>query len=350
MCRRSHREIPDGAVGPARLPAADAADHARGLVHLGHQHPVPARRRASTTRRHSPPTRSSPLGQVIFEVPTGVVADTRGRRFSFMLGARPCWRRPCCTSSCGRSRRPSGAGRWPRSCSGFGFTFFSGATEAWLVDALTATGFKGNLETVFGRAQTVGGGAMLVGSVLGGVIAQATDLGVPYIVRAGMLGVTLRGRVRVHARPRLHARARREPGGRGPDVVPRRDRRRLRNPPVRWLMLAAPFTCGVGFYAFYALQPYLLELYGDPNAYSIAGLAAAIIAGAQIVGGLLVPVVRRLFRRRTDALILGAVLNVVLAGAGRPDRELRGRARAVHGLGVGRSRSRCPSARRSSTA
>src|SRR5688500_19695652 len=27
------------------------------------------------------------VGQVIFEVPTGVVADTRGRRFSFILGA-----------------------------------------------------------------------------------------------------------------------------------------------------------------------------------------------------------------------------------------------------------------------
>src|ERR671913_518000 len=27
------------------------------------------------------------VGQVLFEVPTGVVADTRGRRFSFMLGA-----------------------------------------------------------------------------------------------------------------------------------------------------------------------------------------------------------------------------------------------------------------------
>ena len=26
------------------------------------------------------------LGQVLFEVPTGVVADTRGRRFSFLLG------------------------------------------------------------------------------------------------------------------------------------------------------------------------------------------------------------------------------------------------------------------------
>src|SRR5919206_3811745 len=27
------------------------------------------------------------LGQVLFEVPTGVVADTRGRRLSFLLGA-----------------------------------------------------------------------------------------------------------------------------------------------------------------------------------------------------------------------------------------------------------------------
>ena len=58
---------------------------------------------------------------------------------------------------------------------GLGFTFFSGATEAWLVDALNATGFTGHLEQVFGRAQTVGGAAMLVGSVLGGFIASATD-------------------------------------------------------------------------------------------------------------------------------------------------------------------------------
>src|SRR5438874_10433273 len=74
----------------------------------------------------------------------------------------------------------------------------------------------------------------------------------------------------------------------------------LRNPPVRWLMLATPFTGGVGIYAFYALQPYLLQLYGDTGAYAIAGLAAAIIAGAQIVGGLIVPQVRRLFTRRSD--------------------------------------------------
>ena len=58
-----------------------------------------------------------------------------------------------------------------------------------------------------------------------------------------------------------------------------------RVPAVKWLMVEALFTGGVGIYAFYALQPYLLELYGDPHAYQIAGLVAAIVAGAQILGG-----------------------------------------------------------------
>ena len=88
-----------------------------------------------------------------------------------------------------------------------------------------------------------------------------------------------------------------------------------RNPPVRALMLAAPFTSGVGFFAFYASQPYLLELYGDPNAYSVAGLAAALFAGAQIAGGLLVPYARRLFRRRTDAMLIATVATVAISAS-----------------------------------
>ncbi len=70
---------------------------------------------------------------------------------------------------------------------GLGFTFFSGATEAWLVDALTATKFDGMLESVFARGQVVGGAFMLLGSVAGGFIAQLTNLGVPYLVRAAVL-------------------------------------------------------------------------------------------------------------------------------------------------------------------
>ena len=84
-----------------------------------------------------------------------------------------------------------------------------------------------------------------------------------------------------------------------------------RNPPIRWLMLAAPFTGGVGVYAFYALQPYLLELYGDPDAFGIAGLAAAIIAAAQIVGGMMVPLVRRIFAFRSHVLILGGIVSTL---------------------------------------
>ena len=74
---------------------------------------------------------------------------------------------------------------------GLGFTFFSGATEAWLVDALDATGYTGPLESVFARGQVVAGVAVLVGSVGGGFIAQVTNLGVPYLLRAALLGVTV---------------------------------------------------------------------------------------------------------------------------------------------------------------
>jgi MFS family permease len=82
----------------------------------------------------------------------------------------------------------------------------------------------------------------------------------------------------------------------------------LKVPVVRYLMLAGVFTGGVGIYVFYALQPYLLELYGNPQAYGIAGLVAAIVAGAQIVGGFSSASVRRLFARRTSALLAAEAL------------------------------------------
>jgi MFS family permease len=252
------------------------------------------------------------VGQVIFEIPTGVIADTRGRRFSFLLGAATLLASTLLYLVMWQLHAPLLGWAVASILLGLGFTFFSGATEAWLVDALAATGFTGSLESIFGRAQTVGGAAMLGGSVLGGVVAQVSNLGVPYLLRAAMLGVTL-----VVAFRFMHDLGFKPDREANPVAAIRIVFRGavdggLRNPPVRWLMIAAPFTAGVGFYGFYALQPYLLQLYGDPGAYSIAGLAAAIVAGAQIVGGLLVSRVRRLFRRRTDALILGIVANFVL--------------------------------------
>ena len=102
----------------------------------------------------------------------------------------------------------------------------------------------------------------------------------------------------------------------------------LRVPAVKWLMVQALFTGGVGIYGFYALQPYLLELYGDPQAYQIAGISAAIAAGAQILGGVAAPQIRRLFKRRTSALADDRARERDHAGPDGPDRALLGRDRA----------------------
>ena len=250
-------------------------------------------------------------GMVIFEVPTGALADTWGRRTSYLLGAATLLFSTLLYLAMWRAHAPLWGWAIASILLGLGFTFFSGATEAWLVDALASSGYKESLEAVLARGQIVGGAAMLTGSVAGGVIAQMTNLGVPYVVRSVCLGLTL-----------VTAFFLMKDLGFTPDRTrrPLEEVRRVmsasldygwRNPPVRWLMLAALCAGGVDIFAFYALQPYLLELWGDREAFGIAGLAAAIVAGSEMVAGLIVPYVRRLFRRRTDALIATSSVGIV---------------------------------------
>ena len=59
------------------------------------------------------------------------------------------------------------------------------------------------------------------------------------------------------------------------------------------------------------MQPYLLEKYNDPSAYSIAGLAAAIIAAAQILGGLSVKFIGKIFKTRSGAILVGISLSAI---------------------------------------
>src|SRR5918996_5694828 len=251
-------------------------------------------------------------GMVVFEVPTGVIADTWGRRTSYLLGSLTLSVSTVLYWLAWQMEAPFWAWAVTSVLLGLGFTFFSGATEAWLVDALKFTGFKGNLESVFAKGQVVGGVAMLTGSVAGGLVAQWTNLGVPYLLRGASLVVTF-AIAFVYMRDwGFVPHPNKEPVQEVRRVLASSLRYGLGNPPVRWLMLAAPFSFGVGIYAFYAMQPYLLELYGDEQAYSIAGLAAAIIAGAQIAGGMAAPFVRRLFHRRTSALLAGLVVEIGL--------------------------------------
>ena len=250
-------------------------------------------------------------GMVLFEVPTGIVADTVGRRASYLLGTLTLAASTLLYVLLWQMEAPFWQWAVASTLIGLGFTFFSGAVEAWLVDALTATGFEGELETVFGRGQIVSGAAMLTGSVAGGFIAQLTSLGVPFVLR----GVVLVAMFAVAFRLMHDVGFAPEKGGR-----PITEMRKIasasiefgwRVPAVKWLMVESLFTGGVGFYAFYALQPYLLELYGDPEAYTIAGLVAAIVAGSQILGGVAAPWIRRRFHRRTSALIAMAATSTL---------------------------------------
>lgn len=251
-------------------------------------------------------------GMVLFEIPTGVVADAWGRRVSYLLGTVTLAGSTYLYFVLWQVHGPFWMWALVSVLLGLGFTFFSGAVEAWLVDALHFAGYTGDLEAVFARGQVVGGLAMLTGAVAGGFIAQATDLGTPFLLRVGVLLVMF-AVAAVFMRDLGFVR---EPGRRPGEAVRQilgsSIEHGLGNPPVRWLMLAAPFVSGVGIYAFYAMQPFLLELYGDSGAYGVAGLAAAIIAGSQVLGGMLAPRVRRLVHRRTTAIIAATAVGAVV--------------------------------------
>jgi MFS family permease len=247
------------------------------------------------------------VGEVLFEVPTGVVADTIGRRASYLLGAATLLASTLLYLLLWRTHGPFWAWALVSMLLGLGFTFFSGATEAWLVDGLKHAGYEGTMEAAFAKGQIAGGIAMLAGTVAGGFTAQLTNLGVPYVLRAGMLALTffvaltsMRDVGFVPEKRTSTVKAMRRTLGASWEHG-------LRRPSVRWLMLSAPFSGGVGMYAFYAMQPYLLELYGGSRSYAVAGIAAAIVAATQIAGGLLVPYARRLFRLRTSLLLFASV-------------------------------------------
>jgi len=251
-------------------------------------------------------------GMVLFEIPTGVIADSKGRRLSYLLGTLTLAITTFLYLVLAWTQAPFIAWAAVSLFLGLGFTFFSGATDAWLVDALKFTKYKGQLESVFGKAQVVGGVAMLVGSVAGGLIAQFSNLGVPYLVRVGLLVATfiiafifMRDLGFAPEKGVKYSKAIKT-------ILHSSIKFGFGKPAVRWVMLAAPFISGVMVYVFYAFQPYLLELYGDNTAYWIAGLAAAIVAGAQIIGGLLVPYIRRLFKKRTTLLLTGAILSSLI--------------------------------------
>ena len=125
-------------------------------------------------------------GSMVFEIPTGVVADTVGRRVSLLLSLGTLFITTLLYVSAAWRGWGFAAFCWISVFLGLGYTFYTGAVDAWLVDALKATGYSAPLEPVFARGQMMFGVGMLLGTISGGLLGQI-HLYIPYLVRAGVV-------------------------------------------------------------------------------------------------------------------------------------------------------------------
>ncbi len=253
------------------------------------------------------------VGTVLFEIPTGVVADTLGRRASFLFSVVVL----AASTLLYVALAETGAGVVAFSVvsvfMGLGFTFYSGAVEAWLVDALAETGYEGGLDRVFARGQQVVGGAMLVGTVGGGLLGQ-WSLSVPFVVRSVLLAalfVLAYGRMRdIGFSPRAMTAAEL------PAEMAANARAGVsfgwRQRPLRLLMVASMVQMGFFGWAFYAWQPYLLDLL-DRDAVWVAGLVSAGISLSAIAGNQVVEWASERCGRRTTLMLWAAGLQTSAA-------------------------------------
>jgi len=248
----------------------------------------------------------------VFEVPTGIVADTRGRRFSFL-----CSVAVLLIGTLAYVAVPSLGGRFVAFCVvsvvlGLGYTFYSGAVEAWLVDALKASGDREPIDRVLARGQLVSSAAMLAGAVAGGLLAS-WSLAAPYLVRSALLLIAfVVGYVAMHdvgfvvrALPMREVRAEMARIGRQSIRFGWNERR------ARLAILAGAAPAVFLEWGYHAWQPYFLQLVGS-GAIWILGWIAAAIAVAMMLGNWLVERFTQFCGKRST-LLLGA--GVVYAAA-----------------------------------
>lgn len=246
------------------------------------------------------------VGTVLFEIPTGVVADTIGRRTSFLLSLAVL--ASSTLAYVGLARIGGGliAFSAVSVAMGLGYTFYSGAMEAWLVDGVRSLGYPGGMDRIFARAQTIGGAAMLVGTIGGGLLGQI-DLAIPFVVRSGLLGVLLilaffgmhdvgfeKRRVTLATLP-----------SEANKVASTGIRLGWQSRPLRLIMIAGAIQNGFYFWAWYAWQPYFLGLLED-DAIWVAGVVAALLTLATMAGNSMVGLAARFARRRTTILMFAA--------------------------------------------
>jgi len=240
------------------------------------------------------------VAQAVCEIPTGVVADTIGRKSSFLIGIATIL-----VSTVLYVLTPMMHwGLWGFIVAsvliGVGFTFQTGAVDAWLVDALDATGYELPKDRVFALGQMTSGAGMLVGSILGGLLGQI-NLAIPYLVRAGLLVgtflvVLLRFQdVGFESRPLKASTFAAETR----TIFAAGVRFGWRDAVIRPLLFVS-LVGGIFFmFGFYSWQPFVLQLLGK-NAVWLLGFVQAAFSLAGIAGSSLVKRIMRTGELRRD--------------------------------------------------
>jgi len=248
------------------------------------------------------------------------VADTVGRRVSLLL----CLVTLFVTTLLYVGIAWRGWGFWPFAwvsvLLGLGYTFYTGAVDAWLVDALKATGYDRPLEPVFARGQMLFGAGMLVGTIGGGLLGQI-HLYIPYLVRAAIV-VPLFA-LAWFAMPELGFTPRALEWRRVPAEMRRvfveGMRYGLSHPVVRPVMLASLVSMSFMIFGFYSWQRYFLDLLGRDLVW-VDGVISSLVGLSLIAGNALVAPLSRVVRTRTGILMLSIAVQaatVVACGLGR---------------------------------
>lgn len=255
------------------------------------------------------------LGQMLFEVPTGVVADTIGRRASYALGIFTLFVSTALYVASARFGWGIGGFLFASVLLGLGYTFQTGAVDAWLVDALDHLEHVQVRSEVFARGGMVGGVTMLVGTLAGGFLGQA-NLMLPYVVRALILLVALVAvlvlmrDIGFEPRPLKLSRF----GAEARTIFDAGITHGWRSPVVRPLMLVSAAQGTFMMFFFYSSQPYALELLGRTDLIWVAGVLTAMFGLTGVIGNLCVgPVTRTSWgKSATRVLSVGALLLTLL--------------------------------------
>jgi MFS family permease len=226
--------------------------------------------------------------QMICEVPTGVIADTLGRKVSFLLSVGTLMISTIIYVLSAQLHWGVPGFIVGSVIIGLGYTFQTGAVDAWMVDALSVTGFEGPREEAIARVFALSGGVsgavLVVGPLLGGLLGQVS-LYLPYYLRAGALGLTfiavvvMMREVGFTPRPISLATFGAETRTIAEAGVTYGWRSRVVRP-LLWVSLVQ----GLFFaYGFYSLSPYLLELLGK-NFVWLTGAVFSAFSLASILG------------------------------------------------------------------